>query len=362
MADARVTAIAEHWTPRLLANGVEHDDLVRTLGSIESWDDWLGAWSRTAGEHAELMAGAQAAGHGRTAGEAALRAAVCFHVAKFNWPLGDDGARRATVRAAECLQQGLANLDPSAERVTAPVEGGLVVGTLRRPRPNVDTPPLVVLLGGFDSAKEEFVTWEQTFLDRGVATLSLDAPGQGETALELELRAGIEDALVPALDACAARGGLAMDRVGVAGVSLGGLYATRSAAFDDRVKAVAAISAPYDLGALWPELRGLLRATFAERARAADDDSARRLAAEMALDGVIEQVGVPVLVVAGGRDRVIPWEETRRLADGAADATWAFFADGNHACNNLAHRYRPLVADWFADLLAAPGHARPRNV
>lgn len=358
MTDARVAAIAEHWTPRLLANGVDHNDLVRTLAAVESWAEWLPAWRRAADEHAAVSAGAAEAGRTRTAAEAALRAAIAYHVAKFNWPLGDPAAREATRCAAASLERALATLDPSAERVEAPLDDGRVVGTLRRP-PASASAPLVVVVPGFDSAKEEFTAWEQTFLDRGLATLSLDGPGQGESALEMPLREDYERAVTAALDACARRGGVDVERVGLAGVSLGGLYAVRTAAFDDRVRAVAAISAPYDLGALWPDLRGLLRATFADRAGAPDEAAARALADRLSLDGIAERIDVPVLVVAGGRDRVIPWQETQRLADRLPSATWVLLDEGNHACNNLPNHYRPLVADWLAEsLVSSPAAGR----
>jgi 2,6-dihydroxypseudooxynicotine hydrolase len=29
------------------------------------------------------------------------------------------------------------------------------------------------------------------------------------------------------------------------------------------------------------------------------------------------------------------------------------FEDGNHVCNNIPYKYRPLVADWMREKLAA---------
>jgi hypothetical protein len=29
------------------------------------------------------------------------------------------------------------------------------------------------------------------------------------------------------------------------------------------------------------------------------------------------------------------------------------YPDGNHVCNNLPYRYRPLVGDWMAERLGA---------
>lgn len=53
-----------------------------------------------------------------------------------------------------------------------------MVGTLRRP-------PLALLLPGLDSVKEEFYSWENVFLKRGLATFSLDGPGQGATVKDV---------------------------------------------------------------------------------------------------------------------------------------------------------------------------------
>ena len=44
------------------------------------------------------------------------------------------------------------------------------------------------MLPGLDSTKEELGSTEQTFLDRGLATVTLDGPGQGEAEYDLPLR------------------------------------------------------------------------------------------------------------------------------------------------------------------------------
>lgn len=42
-------------------------------------------------------------------------------------------------------------------------------------------PPLVVLLGGLDTTKEEQMVINDLCVSRGLATLTFDGPGQGET-------------------------------------------------------------------------------------------------------------------------------------------------------------------------------------
>ncbi len=112
-----------------------------------------------------------------------------------------------------------------------------MVANLRPPAEN-PRPAVVVLLPGLDSTKEEFFNWEGVFLARGLATVSLDGPGQGETGYTTHIRPDYEVAVGALLDHLRDRRDLDLDRVGVAGVSLGGYYAARAGAFEPRIKAV----------------------------------------------------------------------------------------------------------------------------
>ena len=351
MPDARVQAAIDNWAPRFTTNGVDPNDFVRTTASLERWEEWLDAWSQTADVHRELAEEARTAGHERTAGEAFVRAAVCYHFAKFVWVLDPERNRRATEQAIAALYAAHELLDPSAERVEAPLDDGRVVGNLRRP-PGVPRPPLVLLIPGLDSTKEEFFHWEEVFLLRGMATLSLDGPGQGETGFQMPIRPDYEAAVRAMLDALDARDDLDLDRVGAAGVSLGGYYAPRAAAFEPRLKAVAGVSGPYNMGANWNGLPPLTRETIAHHTGARDEDEAREKALELDLSGVAERIEQPCLVVTGRHDRLIPWQDTKRIADEAPRATWVLYNDGNHVCNNIPYKYRPLVGDWMAEQLA----------
>jgi 2,6-dihydroxypseudooxynicotine hydrolase len=211
--------------------------------------------------------------------------------------------------------------------------------------------PLVVLIPGLDSTKEEFYLWESVFLRRGMATLSLDGPGQGETGFRISIRADYEVAVGAILDAVAGLDGLDFDRVGAAGVSLGGYYVVRAAAFEPRLKAVAGVSGPYDMAAQWDSMPPLTRETFMHHSGASDEADARERASAMSLAGVAEQVAQPCLVVTGKRDRIVPWEQTKRIADEAPHGQWVLYDDGTHVCNNIPYKYRPLVADWMRDQL-----------
>jgi dipeptidyl aminopeptidase/acylaminoacyl peptidase len=349
--DARVQAAIDNWGSRMIANGVDYNDFRRVTSSLEHWDDWLDAWKATADGHREDAERAREAGHDLTAGEAYVRAAVCHHFAKFVWVLDIERNRAATEQAIAALAAGHALLDPTAERVEAPLDGAQIAANLRRPR-GVERPPLIVLIPGLDSTKEEFFHWESVFLERGMATVSLDGPGQGESGFALDIRPDYEVAVAALLDALGGRDDVELDRVGAAGVSMGGYYAPRAAAFEPRLRAVAGVAGPYNFGELWDDVPMLTREAFVHYSRSADDEAGRRGALQLDLAGVAGQIEQPALLVTGKLDRLIPWESTRRIADEAPNATLVVYEEGNHVCNNVAYRYRPLLADWLGEQLS----------
>jgi 2,6-dihydroxypseudooxynicotine hydrolase len=348
--DTRVQAAIDNWGPRLIANGVDYNDFVRTTAAITRWEDWLDAWTATAEVHHALALGALENGHRRSAGEAFLRAAVSYHFAKFVWVLDPARNRSATMAAVRALYDAHALLDPTAERIEAPLDDGVIVANLRRPAA-AGPVPLVVLIPGLDSTKEEFYAWESVFLRRGMATLSLDGPGQGETGFAIDIRFDYEVAVAAMLDKVAGRAELDLSRLGAAGVSLGGYYVARSAAFEPRLKAIAGVSGPFDMAASWESMPSLTRETFAHHSGARDQGEARERAGRLSLAGVAERISQPCLVVTGRRDRVIPWEQTKRIAAEAPRSEWVLYDEGTHVCNNIAFKYRPLVADWLRDRL-----------
>src|SRR5436190_89204 len=119
-------------------------------------------------------------------------------------------------------------------------------------------------------AQEEFFGWEQIFIDRGLATFSFDGPGQGETGLHSSIYPDYERAVSPVLDALDG-----FERVGVAGVSLGGYYAPRAAAYEKRIRAAAGISGPFNFGDCWGSLPQPTRETIAHHTGASSVDEAR---------------------------------------------------------------------------------------
>ena len=343
--DERVEAAIAHWAPRFTSQGVDMNDFRAVTSAVERWDDWLPAWVANGDLHADLAREAQERGRTLTAGEAWVRAALSYHFAKFVWMVDMARYEDAQARAIAAIREAHRLLDPTAERIEIPLDGFTMAGNLRRP-PGIAKPPLVLLLAGLDSTKEEFFGWEQVFLDRGLATFSFDGPGQGETGLHSSIYPDYERAVSPVLDALDG-----FERIGVAGVSLGGYYAPRAAAYEKRIRAAAGISGPFNFGDCWGSLPQPTRETIAHHTGASSVDEARAKAAELDLADAAPRIDQPLLVITGKLDRLIPWQQSERIAKAAPNATWVLFEEGNHVCNNIPYKYRPLTADWLAEQL-----------
>jgi len=344
--DERVQAAIDNWAPRFVSQGVDFNDFLRVTAQVETWPEWLPAWAENGDMHAGLAREAEECGRARTAGEAWNRAALSYHFAKFVWMVDMDHYRDTADKAVAALREVHRLLDPTAERVEIPFEGKVMVANLRRPA-NGGRPPLVLLLPGLDSTKEEFWEWENVFLQRGLATLSLDGPGQGETGYTTRIHPNYEVAVSAALDHLHWDGA-----VGLAGVSLGGYYAPRAAAFEPRVRAAVGVSGAYNFGEVWDKRPSLTKETFQHHSGASSLDEAREKAFELSLEGVAERIQQPLLVITGKHDRLVFWEESKKIAAEAPNSTWVLFEEGNHVCNNIPYKYRPLAADWLREQLA----------
>src|SRR3974377_2580892 len=104
--------------------------------------------------------------------------------------------------------------------------------------------------------------------------------------------------------------------MGMWGVSLGGYYAPRAAAFDKRIKACVALGGPFDFGRAWDNLPELPREPFRVRSHCKTQEEAKKNAATLSLVGVAQDITCPIFIVNGRLDRIIPAQTAQGLPDG----------------------------------------------
>ena len=345
--DDRVARVVANWFPRFLANGLDYLDVTRILDSIERWDQWGSTWE-TAGEaYEELGRDALGQGHSQTAGAHLRRAALTYQFAQFVITGDDATRRRIHTRMADTYRTAAPLLQPSATPIQVPWRGINLVGYLRTIG---DESPLVVLVPGLESTKEQFSTFEPFLLDRGLSTLSFEGPGQGETWYGHGFR---DPAYVDAMRTLFAWIGdqpdLSSRRVALLGTSFGGYLALRCAP-EVPVAAAVDIAGFFDLKE-FEQLQQVIRDNFAHFMKV-DAAGVAEVAAEVDLSGTLP-LAMPVLVVHGEKDPIVPVENARKIAAAQPDADVWLYPDGNHSCNNLHTIVRPAISDWLADRLGA---------
>jgi dipeptidyl aminopeptidase/acylaminoacyl peptidase len=358
--DARVASAIANWAPRFTTNGVAVADFQRVTAAVRRWEDWCSAWSEAARVHEDLGRAALAEGRTRSAGSHLSTASVYYHFGKFLFVDHPGEMRAAHQRAVACLDEALPYLDPAGERIEIPFEGSRLVGVLRRPR-GKGPHPVVVMLAGLDSTKEEFRSTEALFLERGMATFCVDGPGQGEAEYDLAIRGDWEVPGQAIVDTVAAQPGIDPERIGIWGVSLGGYYAPRVTSGVEQIRACIALAGPFNFGECWDQFPGLTRAAFTARSKSADQEEGRQRALELDLTDAAARIRVPLLVVAGKQDRLIPWQHAERLvAEAGGPTELIMLEDGNHGNMNVAAKHRYRSADWMARQLRAEDPAGQR--
>lgn len=347
----RVQVAAHHWRPRFVANGVDVNDFDETVARTTDWKDWGPNWNRVGHTHEELGHEAEQQGRLLTAAQAYQRAAWSYHLGKFLW--FEDAKLHAELRdrAVSVYQKAMPRLDPPAQRLEIPFEGHAIPGNLRRPA-GTREPPLVLLVPGLDSSKEELFAMEQDFLHRGMATLTVDGPGQSENSVHFPIRPNWETVVTPLLDDILGRDlGIDASRIGLMGISMGAIYGPRAAAADQRIRALVGLAGPYNLGECWDALNPLTKGGYVFYTKSEDEAAARLKAYTLNLEGVLDRVTQPFLVIHGAKDRLFPPAQAERIAREAPNSTLVIYPDGNHVCNNIAYKYRPLMADWLGEQL-----------
>lgn len=349
--EPRVRLAFEHSAPRYIATGVDPHDLQRIAARIDRWSDWCKIWSAEALQHERMAQEAADKGHPVTAAEAYLRASIYYHYGKHLFGAYPEEYWAAHTNMLRCYRAAAADTPYPMEHLVIPFGEKNLYAYLRKP-PSPSKPPIAIILPGLDAAKEELHSWSDAFLRRGLATLTLDGPGQGECADTQPISPEWGKVLGAAIDHLETRADIDSARIGVVGQSLGALYAPLATAGEPRIRACIANCGPFNFGPILPQMPEVSQELFRIRSHLKTQAEAYKFAYDLSLENCAKNIRCPLLVVFGSGDVIIPVSEGRRLAQSVSDAVdFVLYEEGNHVCFNIAYKFRPLTADWLKEHL-----------
>ena len=326
---------------RFAPMGLPTDVTEHALRRVRSVRDWDVAWTWAAQRFLGEGRVHQRVGRNDAAALSQQHAALAYHLA--GMLVFDDPRKIRALRASasSLYARSLPLLRPAVRRLEAPWRTTHLPGYLALPENTPDAAPLVVLLNGTSTSKEETLSWGGAFLDQGLAVLALDWPGSGESSLQVPPTPDCDDFMEGVIALVSGEPAIDATRIGLVGFSLGGAVAALAAANDRRVGAIVAVTPPFDSRPWFAQAQPLLRRRLATIA--GGEEHLTRLTTGFALPGIIERVRCPVLVFGAGRDLIVPPEEAIRFCVAAGErGTLLWYPDGRHGL------YEEL-SDWTVE-------------
>ncbi len=353
----------------------EIDEACRSLKEASVRNDvfaqqaWYESWKRVAERVEALALAHEEAGQFLSAGRKYLRASI-YYIASERMLSHRDPRKVQTYRQGlAAFKKGLQFRKEPVEWVEVPFQEKSLPALFSK-APVQGPAPCLVHLDGFDIMKEViYLRAAEEFRRRGISLLIVDHPGVGE-ALRLRNMPGGPDTEVPAaacVDYLETRADVDAKRIGIGGISLGGYYAPRAAAFEKRFKCCFAWGAIWDFGEIIskiltgrggePSVPGSADHTMWVFGKNTIEEAVA-VAKRLTLEGVADKITCPLLIVHGENDRQIPlWhaEKTMTAAVNSPARKLKVFtlAEGGaeHCQADNSSFAVDYIADWVANIL-----------
>ncbi|MBM3343056.1 MAG: alpha/beta hydrolase [Betaproteobacteria bacterium] len=239
------------------------------------------------------------------------------------------------------------------EHVDIPWNGTVVSGNLHL-APGDDPKPLVFYVPGCDQTKE---AWPHPYYNqaqqRGMHAFSFDGPGQGESNLRgIRLTAdNYEQAAAAAIDYLMKRKEVDAKKIGAYALSFGSYWGMRIAATNRHIAAAAAPWASFvDKYYLMTEESPRYKQLFAYLTQSATEAELDAVWEQMTMDGLMDKITCPTLIVSGEYDPRAPISEVYRAFDEMKAPAELWVLPDQHHNGSITQKGRSSV--WEADIHA----------
>jgi pimeloyl-ACP methyl ester carboxylesterase len=239
------------------------------------------------------------------------------------------------------------------EHVDVPWNGTIVSGNLHL-APGDGAKPLIFYVPGCDQTKE---AWPHPYynqaLQRGMHVFSFDGPGQGESNLRgIRLTDdNYEDAAAAVIDVLMKRKEIDAKKIGVYALSFGSFWGMRIAAKNKNIAAAAAPWASFvDKYYLMVEESPRYKQLFAYLTQSSSEAELDTVWQKMTMEGLMDKITCPTLIVAGEYDPRAPVDEVYRLFDEMKAPAELWVLPDQHHNGSITQKGRSSV--WEADIHA----------
>lgn len=346
MSRSVVENVIDQGINRFLADGVHYRDLMDLRKATPDWKSWPEVWSRWGDEAEKRAEKALALKTNLTAATEFARGSLFHHYAQYLYFDDIKEKKRIHDKKVAAFMRAAPLFDVPFERVEIPYDGIKMAAYLRVP-PGVKKPPVVVLQGGLDTTKEDYLTVNDHCIRRGLATLAFDGPGQGETVFERWWPTDFEKSVIATIDYLETRPEVDSNRIGVIGRSMGGFYAPKAAAIDKRIKALVAWGVMYHMRNL-KDVAEHTQQGFMFVTNSKNFAEMEKFFETVDLAPYASKITCPTLVVHGGLDAITPQDNADLLLkDLKCEVETMIWPDSVHCCHDRSHIVRPGMADFM---------------
>jgi len=355
------------------ACGIEASaDFAAIRERVKKYADIEPAFAGTARRREAKARAAEADGSPVTARDNYFMAAI--HWGSAQWSRHQNDAQNLAYNQSkrDCYARYAALADHPIEPVFIPFKGQSLPGWFHLP-PGYQGGriPVVISFPGMDTYKEVFVALKgDRWLERGIAVLALDGPGQAECRV-LGLTVSMENWTAvgtAAVDWLLARKEIDPERIGAFGNSFGSFFVTIVAANEPRIRACVANSNNLEPGfhTIFEEASPSYKKRFMYMAGFTDEAKFDAFRRTLTWEGQAEKIRAAYLCVTGEADELSPISFSEKmLARMTAPRMFVVYQDARHAIGacpsvNLGPHPPTLVADWMAQRFAGKPMANER--